>query len=151
MALPPGGSETEDARYAGVEVAEAILRLRERKKGPKLSIDETITMELFENIIGPITALEDGLAGEQRSHAMSEFLRAFAKKKKSINETRTALPMVAPKIAPNLYALVDRIDKGTDGKWESFTYPDSFLNDSSFQPLVSWLRYDINEWITQHS
>lgn len=146
------GKEEAAGGYAGVEIGLAVLRqLSQHEKKPELAPGEVKTREVFEVLVAPISQLEEGLAGNSRSQAMAHFLKAFGKWRKFALAHRPDIELVAPKIAPNLFQLIDRIDIATDQRWEQVPSVDVVLNDSTFPSLISWLRYDINDWITAHS
>ena len=145
------GTEGDAALYAGFWIGRAILRLKDRSKGPKLAPAESTTLEVFHVIIEPISAFEDGLAGVNRSQALALFLKALDKWRKPIQHAKPDLDLAVPKISSNLFDLFSRLDNATQGKWQPSPTSDLILNDQTLSTLVSWLRYDINQWIIEHS
>lgn len=145
------GKEAGAGAYAGVEIGLAVNRFIHRQKGEKLAPSEEKVKEVFQVVVGPISAFEEGLAGENKSKALAQFLKALGKWRKPVLEAKADLDLVVPKTSSNLYDLIDRLDKATQGKWQPTPGSDMVLADSTFSSLVSWLRYDINQWITEHS
>lgn len=144
-------SEEGAGLYAGLEIGLVIDRLRNRHKGPKLAPGEEKVKDVFEVVVGPISALEEGLAGENKSMALAQFLKALGKWRTPVLDAKADLDLLGPKTSSNLYELLDRLDKATQGRWEPTPGSDLLLSDSTFSSLVSWLRYDINQWITEHT
>ena len=144
-------SEEGSGWYAGYEIGLAINRLKNRKQGPELSPAEVRAKAVFDVVAGPISALEGGLSGENQAQSLVIFLKDLSEWRKPILDSKTDLDLVAPKISSNLFDLFSRLDKATQGKWKVTFSSDEILNDSTFPSLVSWLRYDINQWITEHS
>ena len=122
--------------HAGFETGLAIDRLRSRQKWPKLAPGHAKVKEVLEVVVGPISALEEGLASESKSMALAQFLKALGKWRKPVLDAKADLDLVVPKISSNLYELVDRLDNATYGRWQPTPGSDLVLSDSTFSSLV---------------